>query len=88
MKSVVVEPNSPGRLVITEVPAPIPDSTDIVVRVHAFSLNRGEVKRAESMAAGARLGWDFAGTVAQAARNGIGPTPGQRVVGFSRSLQG
>jgi NADPH:quinone reductase len=88
VKSVVVEPNSPGRLAISEVPAPVPDSTDVVVRVHAFSLNRGEVKRAESMAAGTQLGWDFAGTVDQAARDGTGPTPGQRVVGFSRRLQG
>jgi NADPH:quinone reductase len=40
------------------------------------------------MAAGTQLGWDFAGTVTQAARNGTGPTPGQRVVGFSRRLQG
>lgn len=88
MKGVVVEPNSPGRLAISEVPTPVPDSTDVLVRVHAFSLNRGEIKRAESMAAGTQLGWDFAGTVAQAARNGTGPTPGQRVVGFSRRLQG
>ena len=55
------------------------------MRVAAISLNRGEVRRAMSAEAGWRPGWDLAGTVERAARDGSGPPSGSRVVGFLAS---
>jgi NADPH:quinone reductase len=83
--AVVVDPDAPGRLVIRPVPEPTPDRDEAVVRVHAISLNRGEVRRAGMAATGWRPGWDLAGVVERAASDGSGPAVGAvgtRVVGF------
>ena len=88
MKAVLVDPDSPARLAIGDAPEPQPDSNQAVVRVSTVSLNRGEVRRAQTLQAGTPLGWDLAGVVEQAAHNGTGPTAGERVVGFSRALTG
>ncbi len=52
------------------------------MRVHAISLNRGEVRRSGMAAAGWRPGWDLAGVVERPAADGSGPAVGKRVVGF------
>jgi len=80
--AVVVDPDAPGRLVIRAVPEPTPDRDEAVVRVHAISLNRGEVRRSGVAAAGWRPGWDLAGVVERAAADGSGSSVGTRVVGF------
>ncbi|MCA1731508.1 MAG: zinc-binding dehydrogenase [Actinobacteria bacterium] len=64
----------------TEVPSPTP--SEVLVRVSAISLNRGEVRRAQMAEDGSNPGWDLAGTVEQPAANGAGPQAGARVVGF------
>ena len=81
-RAVVVDPDVPGRLVVREVPDPVPDRGEAVVRVRAISLNRGEVRRAGMAAAGWRPGWDIAGEVERAASDGSGPRVGARVVGL------
>ena len=88
MRAVVVDPDAPGRLGIGEVEAPTPESAEAVVGVKAFSLNRGEVNFAQSKPAGARIGWDVAGVVEQAAADGSGPRVGSRVVGFLPAANG
>ena len=80
--AVVVDPTSPGRLVLRPVPDPIPDRGEALVRVRAISLNRGEVRRSTMAAAGWRPGWDLAGHVERAAADGTGPQVGARVVGI------
>jgi NADPH:quinone reductase len=55
---------------------------EAIVQVAAISLNRGEVRRAQTAAAGWRPGWDLAGTIVQAAADGSGFPLGTRVVGF------
>jgi len=71
-----------GRLVIADAPRPTPGPGEALVRVAAISLNRGEVKTAFAAQPGWRPGWDFAGTVVEAAQSG-GPAIGTRVVGFA-----
>ena len=81
-RAVVVDPEAPGRLVIRPVADPAPERSEAIVRVHAISLNRGEVRRSTQAAAGWRPGWDLAGVVETAAANGTGPRVGARVVGL------
>ena len=81
-RAVVVDPEAPGRLVIRPVAEPVPDRGEVVVRVRAISLNRGEVRRSGMAEAGWRPGWDLAGEVERAAANGAGPRVGARIVGL------
>lgn len=85
MKAIAIDPNAAGRLVIQEFDAPTPLPNEAVVTVKAFSLNRGEVRRAQTGAAGARIGWDLAGIVEKEAADGTGPKAGTRVVGILRT---
>jgi NADPH:quinone reductase-like Zn-dependent oxidoreductase len=83
IKSVVVNPKVEGLLEIQSVDTPTPLSSEALVKVSAFSLNLGEVRRALTLApAGWRPGWDLAGEVIQPAADGSGPKAGTRVVGF------
>ena len=82
IRAVVVDPEAPGRLALRPVSDPVPDRVEVVVRVKAISLNRGEVRRAGMAAPGWRPGWDLAGTVERAAADGSGPRAGARVVGL------
>jgi NADPH2:quinone reductase len=81
MRAVVVDETAPGRLTIARVPRPTPSPGEMLIQVAAVSLNRGEVRTAMTAATGWRPGWDYAGTVAQAAADGQGPSAGTRVVG-------
>ncbi len=82
IKAVVVDPDAPNRLALADVEEPSAAPSEALVRVAAVSLNRGEVRRAESSEPGFRPGWDLAGTVERAAADGSGPQEGSRVVGF------
>jgi hypothetical protein len=53
-RAVVVDPHVTGRLSIQSVPAPAPERAEAIVRVHAISLNRGEVRRSTQAPAGWR----------------------------------
>jgi len=83
--AVVVDPAVPGALAVREVGLPTPSPSEALVNVAAFSLNRGETRRAVKAADGWRPGWDLAGVVVQAAADGSGPQTGARVVGLLRT---
>jgi NADPH2:quinone reductase len=82
IRAIVVTPGSPGSLAFGETRRrqPLPD--EVLVKVHAISLNLGEVRRAQSEESGLTTGWDFAGIVIQGALTGKGPQAGTRVVGL------
>src|SRR5438874_9634000 len=83
IRAVVVDPAAESKLAIKPVELRDPDRDEVVVRVTAISLNRGETRRALTQAEpGWRPGWDFAGVVEAEAADGSGPKAGTRVVGI------
>jgi NADPH2:quinone reductase len=82
MKAIMTEPNASSPFVLTDVPEPSPAPNQALVRVKAFSLNRGEVRNVMQAQNRYVPGWDLAGIVEQAALDGSGPKAGTRVVGL------
>lgn len=68
-----------GHLEMLDVPEPVPARDELLLRVEAFSLNRGELRAVGRAADGKILGWDVAGTVVN------GPKAGTRVAALLNS---
>jgi NADPH:quinone reductase-like Zn-dependent oxidoreductase len=82
IRSIVVDPYSESRFVIRDVEVPEQKPDQALVRVEAFSLNLGEIRKAYTTTESIRLGWDLAGTVVRSAGDGSGLCEGTKVVGF------
>ena len=82
MRAVLVDKGAPANLSLGEAEEPTPAPSEALIRVSAISLNRSEVRRAQTAEAGFNPGWDLAGTVERTAADGTGPRAGARVVGL------
>ncbi|MFF4806016.1 zinc-binding dehydrogenase [Streptomyces sp. NPDC001351] len=81
MKALVPTGDPAAPVVFADVPEPKPGPDEALVKVEAFSINRGETFKLERPAAGDRPGKDVAGLVVQPAADGTGPAGAARVVG-------
>ncbi len=80
MLAVVNTPGGPAPVAIKDVAEPQPKANEALVAVHAFSLNRGEMRLFQVRPEGWRPGQDIAGVVLRQAADGSGPETGTRVV--------
>src|SRR5881227_1274645 len=80
MLAIVNTPGNPEPAAIREVAEPELRPNEALVAVHAFSLNRGELRLFQVRPEGWRPGQDIAGVVVRAAADGSGPAAGSRVV--------
>ena len=74
MRALVTTPDGPEPVALRDVPEPVPGPNEVLVAVHAFSLNRGELRSVVNNGEGWIPGQDIAGVVLS------GPRTGQRVV--------
>src|SRR5215470_1555594 len=80
MRAVVNTPSGPQPVAIREVPESELRPNEALVAVHAFSLNRGEMRLFQVRPEGWRPGQDIAGIVLKQAADGSGLPAGTRVV--------
>src|SRR6266568_1507480 len=83
MLAIVNTPAGPEPVAIREVAEPELRPDEALVAVHAFSLNRGELRLFQVRPEGWRPGQDIAGVVLRAAADGTGPAAGTRVVSLT-----
>lgn len=96
MKAVVQKrAGSPDRLVLADVPQPVPEHTEALVRIHAASVTRGDVVMRKMPRLVGRLfgekpnsipGYEFAGQVEATGDNVTGFKVGDRVFGTTSGL--
>jgi NADPH:quinone reductase-like Zn-dependent oxidoreductase len=85
VKALVPTGDAREAVAFADVEEPEPRPDEALVKVAAFSVNRGETFQLEGDRPGWRPGKDVAGLVVQAAADGSGPACGTRVVGHPPS---
>ncbi len=83
MLGLVTTPDGAEPMELRELAEPQPQRNEAVVTVHAFSLNRGELRSIRNNGEGWIPGQDVAGVVLHAAADGSGPPAGARVVALT-----
>jgi len=83
MLALVNTPGGPAPVELRQVAEPAPGPHDALVGVHAFSLNRGELRSFRNNDEGWIPGQDVSGVVLRAAADGSGPPAGTRVVALT-----
>jgi len=83
MLGLVTTLNDAAPVELRELPEPQPQRNEVLVAVHAFSLNRGELRSVRNNGVGWVPGQDVAGVVLKQAEDGNGPPAGARVVALT-----
>ena len=73
------------HLELSDAPLPVAATDEMLVKVRAISLNRGELRTAIRATEGAIPGWDIAGTVVTPAADGRGPAEGSHIAALLNS---
>jgi NADPH:quinone reductase len=78
-----------GKLEVRDVPEPIPGKGQVLVKVRASGLNRGEITQAKALLSGnpAPVGVEFAGEIAALGTGVNSWHEGDRVMGHGRGGQ-
>ncbi|WP_029047500.1 zinc-binding dehydrogenase [Cupriavidus sp. amp6] len=90
MKAVRVVPGPEGGMVeVQDIPVPVAAAGQVLVRVRAAGLNRGEINQAKELRSGNTItaGVEFAGEVADVGAGVSGWRKGDRVMGHGRGCQ-
>ncbi|MBP0619622.1 zinc-binding dehydrogenase [Cupriavidus consociatus] len=90
MKAVRVVPGPEGGTVeVQDIPVPVAGAGQVLVRVRAAGLNRGEINQAKELRSGNTItaGVEFAGEVADVGAGVSGWRKGDRVMGHGRGCQ-
>ncbi|GAB7542327.1 zinc-binding dehydrogenase [Cupriavidus sp. CuC1] len=90
MKAVRVVPSpTGGKVEIQDIPVPVAGAGQVLVRVRAAGLNRGEINQARELRTGNTItaGVEFAGEVAAVGDGVSGWRKGDRVMGHGRACQ-
>lgn len=83
MLGLVTTLNDKAPVELRELPEPQPRSNEALIAVHAFSLNRGELRSVRNNGEGWVPGQDVGGVVLKQAEDGSGPPAGARVVALT-----
>jgi NADPH2:quinone reductase len=83
MLGLVTTPEGKAPMELRELPEPQLRRNEALIAVHAFSLNRGELRSVRNNGEGWVPGQDVAGVVLQQAADGNGPPMGARVVALT-----
>jgi NADPH:quinone reductase-like Zn-dependent oxidoreductase len=83
MRRLVSSPDAVGNLTFQDTEVPTPKANECLIRVKAFSMNRGELKRSQNDPLDTPIGWDIVGVVEQTAQDGSSPPTGTKIVALS-----
>jgi NADPH:quinone reductase len=83
MRALVADPSASPAVSLADVPEPSPGPGQLLVRMEAASINRGEIRSAAKQPAGTVLGWDIVGSVVTVGEGVSGFEVGQRVLAVS-----
>src|SRR6266542_3271175 len=84
MLALVADPSASPALTLADVPEPSAGPGQLVVRMEAASINRGEIRTAAGQPPGKIIGWDVVGTVVALGDGVAGFQVGQRVLRLPR----
>ena len=85
MRALVADPDRPPALKLAGVPEPSPGPGQLLLRMEAASVNRGEVRTAAKQPPGKVIGWDVVGRVLEVGPGVGGVSAGDRVVAVCSS---
>jgi NADPH:quinone reductase len=83
MLALVADPSASPALALADVPEPSAGPGQLVVRMEAASINRGEIRTAAAQPPGSVIGWDVVGTVVATGDGVTGFQVGERVLGLA-----